>query len=172
MATAARLFFEQGYQATGINQVLEEAGVAKASLYTHFGSKEELGLAYLKEARVAWFAGITAMVDKKQSPAERLLAIYDFLEQSMLANQFRGCRFINMLAELGTEGAAMQEQIREHKEQLRRYVRKLAAAAGQTAATGDIAYLLFESAITECKIYRDLWPVKAAKKQVKQLLSQ
>lgn len=171
LATASRLFFDQGYQATGINQILDEAGVAKASLYMHYGSREALALAYLKEARKNWFTAFSAVVEKKKSPRDRLMAIFGFLEQSLPAHQFRGCRFINMQAELGDESPVLREQIKAHKQQLRQYIRQLATAAAQPVLTGDTAYLLFESAIVESMVHRDLWPVKSARKQVKQLLS-
>ena len=173
LATAARLFYEQGYNSTGINQVLEEAGVAKASLYSHFGSKEELGLAYLQEARTQWFAAITTMVDKKTLPAERLLAAFDFLERQLPQQQFKGCRFINMLAEIGDSQPAMQQQVLEHKRKLRRYLQQLLLAVpGQTdPSIADTIYLLFEGAIVESKVYKDTWPVKAAKKTVKRLIT-
>ncbi|MBC9909934.1 TetR/AcrR family transcriptional regulator [Chitinophaga varians] len=171
LTTAARLFFEQGYQATGINQILEEAGVAKASLYTHFGSREALALAYLKEARTAWFRAFTTVVEKEKKPVGRLLAIFSFLEESLPAHDFRGCRFINMQAELAGESPVLHAQIKAHKQQLRRYIRRLATDAGKPSLTGDTAYLLFESAIVESMVHRDLWPVKTAVKQLKALLS-
>lgn len=171
LATAARLFYEQGYQATGINQLLDEAGVAKASLYAHFGSREALALAYLKEARAAWFRAFTTVVEKEKKPAGRLPAIFNFLEESLPANDFRGCRFINMQAELAGESPLLHAQIKAHKQQLRQYIRQLAADAGKPVLTGDTAYLLFESAIVESMVHRDLWPVRAAAKQIRQLLS-
>ncbi|NLR57353.1 TetR/AcrR family transcriptional regulator [Chitinophaga polysaccharea] len=177
LATAARLFYEQGYNATGINQVLEEAGVAKASLYSHFGSKDELGLAYLKAARQDWFQAVTAVVDAKTAPLDRLLAPFDFLETQLPRQDFRGCRFINMLAEIGNSHKEMQQQVAEHKRKLRRYLHQLLLAIpgveGHPAADtwADTIYLLFEGAIVETKVFRDIWPVKAAKKTIKHLLS-
>ena len=58
LETASRLFYTQGYNNTGINQILDEAKVAKASLYLHFGSKDELGIHYLKAGRKEWFEGV------------------------------------------------------------------------------------------------------------------
>ena len=55
LETAYKLFYAQGYNVTGINQILEESGVAKASLYQHFGSKEDLGIEYIKQVREDWF---------------------------------------------------------------------------------------------------------------------
>lgn len=178
MSTAARLFYEQGYNSTGINQVLEEAGVAKASLYTHFGSKDELGLAYLKEASREWFAAISKAVEKAGTPGERLLAAFGFLEQHLPRQTFRGCKFMNMLAEVDASGRALQQQVLEHKQQVRQLIAKLVAAAlpekarKQAAVLSDTCYLLFEGAIIESKIHRDIWPVKAAMKAVTALLQQ
>lgn len=178
MSAAARLFYEQGYNSTGINQVLEEAGVAKASLYTHFGSKDELGLAYLKEASREWFAAISKTVEKAGTPGERLLAAFDFLEQHLPRQTFRGCKFMNMLAEVDASGRALQQQVLEHKQQVRQLIAKLVAAAlpeqarKQASLLSDTCYLLFEGAIIESKIHRDIWPVKAARKAVETLLQQ
>jgi AcrR family transcriptional regulator len=178
MTAAARLFYEQGYNSTGINQVLEEAGVAKASLYTHFGSKDELGLAYLKESSREWFAAIHKAVEKAAAPEEKLLAAFGFLEQQLPRNAFRGCKFMNMLAEVDASGRALQQEVLEHKQQVRRFIAGLvsaalpAAARKQAAMLSDTCYLLFEGAIIESKIHRDTWPVKAAGKAVEALLQQ
>ncbi|HVI47298.1 MAG TPA: TetR/AcrR family transcriptional regulator [Chitinophaga sp.] len=173
MATAGKLFYEQGYNATGINQILEEAGVAKASLYSHFGSKEELGIAYLKEMSIAWFRAFFTAIGKKTIPEDRLLAIFSFLEDNMLKQEFMGCRFINMLAETGNND--MQQAIVAHKQQLRDQIHQLTVAAcsqlpaRDTKAIADTVYLLFEGAIVESKVYRDVWPIRSARKAVKQL---
>jgi AcrR family transcriptional regulator len=178
MTAAARLFYEQGYNSTGINQVLEEAGVAKASLYSHFGSKDELGLAYLKEASREWFAAISKTLEKAESPVNKLLAAFEFLEKQLAGNAFRGCKFMNMLAEVDASGRALQQEVLEHKQQVRRFIAGLVNAAlppsgrKQASMLADTCYLLFEGAIIESKIHRDTWPVKAAEKAVKALLQQ
>ena len=94
LETAARLFYAQGYNATGINQILEEAKVAKASLYTHYGSKDELGIAYVKSAREDWFSALHIFLEKKNTANEKLLACFDFLERNLRLNDYKGCRFI------------------------------------------------------------------------------
>jgi AcrR family transcriptional regulator len=174
--TATKLFFEQGYNATGINQVLDEACVAKASLYQHYGSKEELGLAYLKRAREEWFTGLDQALAKKNNALDKVLACFDFLEQNMRLNSFLGCKFINMMAELADADSVMRQQIIEHKTKLRKYmddhVKEACKENGikNTAVLGDTVYLLFEGAIVESKITKDTWPIKAARKSAKMLL--
>src|ERR1700744_5813371 len=76
--TANKLFYQQGYNATGINQIIEEAGVAKGSLYQHFQSKNDLLLGYVELNHQGWFNRIKAYVDKATDPKEKLLAVYDY----------------------------------------------------------------------------------------------
>jgi AcrR family transcriptional regulator len=174
--TATRLFYNQGYNNTGINQILEEAQVAKASLYLHFGSKEVLGEEYLKAARVEWFDALEKWTIKKKTPVQKALACFDFLEYALRINEFRGCKFINMLTELADSNSNMQKQILEHKAKLRNYIKHfvneslVSVDIARKEIIGDAVYLLFEGAIVESKIYKDAWPVKSAKKLVKTLL--
>ena len=176
LETATRLFYCQGYHATGINQVVEEAKVAKASLYQHYGSKDELGIAYLKTAREEWFAGLADWTSKKSSPKQKLLSCFDFLEYALRMNEYRGCKFINILAEIADSSPLMRQQIIEHKTKLKDYLKDFvnqalpADASGKANLLGDTAYILFEGAIVESKIYKDIWPVKTAREIVKNLL--
>jgi AcrR family transcriptional regulator len=172
LATASRLFYEQGYTQTGINQLLEEAKVAKASLYLHYGSKDELGVAYLKNEREKWFVLFLTYLDRQPTPLEKITACFDFLEESQSKRDFKGCRFINLLGELSDSSPKMREEIVEHKSKLRTLFAQLVHAhqplASQSLA--DSIYLLFEGAIVESKIYRHPWPIRTAKNTVYSLL--
>ena len=177
LETASRLFYSQGYNSTGINQILEEAKVAKASLYQHFGSKEDVGLEYLKAARIEWFDGLEKWSGNKSTPLQKLNACFDFLEYNLRNNDYKGCKFINMLSELADSGPAMRKQIVEHKTKLRDHLKSLVRDAigkdsGKAEMIGDSVYLLFEGSIIESKIYKDVWPIKSAKKMIKNLLEE
>jgi len=169
LQTAIRLFHKQGYNTTGINQILDEANVAKASLYQHYGSKEDVGVEYLKAARVEWFEGLDKWVGQKTSALQKVNACFDFLEYALRSNEFRGCKFINMMAEVGDSSPALYQQIVEHKTKLRMYFHNLIQDM-DNETLGDTIYILFEGAIVECKIHKDVWPIKTAKKMIKQLL--
>lgn len=178
LETASRLFYCQGYNSTGINQILEEAKVAKASLYQHYGSKDELGIEYLKAARDEWFEGLNKWTSKKSAPLQKLLACFDFLEYALRMHEFKGCKFINMLSEIADSSPLMRKEIIEHKAKLREYIKNFVknvfASQSQTSdqvdTLGDSIYLMFEGAIVESKIYKETWPVKTARKMVKTLL--
>lgn len=99
LAAANELFYEEGVQAVGIERVLERAGVAKASLYSTFGSKDELVRAYLEARHERRRERITQAFARHHTPRARMLAIFDLLAESSAAPGFRGCAFINATAE-------------------------------------------------------------------------
>jgi len=174
LETASRLFYTQGFNATGINQILDEANVAKASLYQHYGSKDELGIAYVKAAREDWFNALTHFLEKKTSSSEKLLGCFDFLERNLRLNDYRGCRFINLLADVSDQNAEMRNEIVAHKTKLRVFFRDLVTDSIKDKTvvnqTADAILLLFEGAVVESKIHREAWAVKSAKKTVQFLL--
>ncbi len=100
LETASRLFYEQGYNATGINQIIAEAEVAKASFYHHFHSKEELCVAYLRKRHQDWFSWLWREIEQHESAQERLLSLFTFLEQWLPNCNFRGCAFLNIASEV------------------------------------------------------------------------
>ena len=93
LAAADELFYEGGTHAVGIDRVIERAGVAKASLYDNFGSKEELIRAYLEARHEARKARITARLERYATARERLLGVFDALADVMAQPSFRGCAF-------------------------------------------------------------------------------
>ena len=171
--TASDLFYKQGYNTTGINQILEESGAAKASLYMHYGSKDELGIAYLQNARKDWFANLHAHNSLYSTNKEKLLGCFDFLEKNMIANDFIGCKFINMLSEIGNSNESMRAEILAHKSKLRSLFKALGEDVfmGDDAINTDLPYLLFEGAIVESKIYKNPWPIQAAKAIINALIN-
>ncbi|MEL7535330.1 MAG: TetR/AcrR family transcriptional regulator, partial [Bacteroidota bacterium] len=86
--TAERLFYSQGFNATGINQILSESKVARASLYQHFGSKEKLALAYLQNSRENWFSAFETYLSEKTEPIDKIWGAFDFLSNNMIQNEF------------------------------------------------------------------------------------
>jgi AcrR family transcriptional regulator len=93
LAAADELFYDGGIHRVGIDRVIERAGVAKASLYDTFGSKDALIRAYLEARQDARKARLTAWLERYDSPRERLLGIFDAMADLMKAKGFRGCAF-------------------------------------------------------------------------------
>ncbi|WP_295989966.1 TetR/AcrR family transcriptional regulator [Rugamonas sp.] len=93
LAAAEALFYEEGVNAVGIDKVIAHAGVAKASLYASFGSKEELVRSYLLMRQEARQRRVTAGLQQYETPRERLLGVFDLLGELMAQADFRGCAF-------------------------------------------------------------------------------
>jgi AcrR family transcriptional regulator len=100
LLAARRLFCRAGIHATGITRILEEAGVARRSLYTHYGSKENLLKAVFDTEAKMWFHWFDLdLPGLKCSPRDRILALFDLLENWFAKEDFFGCVFINAVAE-------------------------------------------------------------------------
>src|ERR1700754_2076410 len=100
MTTAARLFYQQGYSNTGINQIIEEAGIAKASLYQHFRSKEDLLMEYLELAGIRMNDRLQTAIEAHADPKDQVTAMFDVLEQVTQRKEYNGCRFLNIISEI------------------------------------------------------------------------
>jgi AcrR family transcriptional regulator len=128
---AYELFSRRGIRAVGINEVIERADVATATLYRHFPSKDDLVLAFLELREQRWtrdFVEAGAM-RLGSTPEEQLLAIFDVFDEWFQRDDFEACSFINVLLELGPEHRAADASVR-HLEQIRSIVRRLAEEAG------------------------------------------
>src|SRR5512138_755897 len=97
---ANRLFYRQGYHATGIDTILAEAELAKMTLYHHFASKEELIVAALARRSQAIGAALAAAMQAAgSSPRKRLQALFDWHAAWFADRQFNGCAFMRAVGE-------------------------------------------------------------------------
>ncbi|MEI9947864.1 MAG: TetR/AcrR family transcriptional regulator [Pseudomonadota bacterium] len=126
---ANKLFYEEGIHTVGIDRVIESAGVAKASLYSTFGSKDALVRAYLTQRMNERQKRIEQSMSGHTSPRARLLAIFDGLGELIARPTFRGCAFQRASAE-GPTGAAAQGVCDESRSWLRALLLELAQGAG------------------------------------------
>ncbi|HEX8547510.1 MAG TPA: TetR/AcrR family transcriptional regulator [Cytophagaceae bacterium] len=172
--TASRLFFQQGYNLTGINQVIEEANVAKSTLYQYFPSKDDLCAEYLKRKHSIFFELLQDFIKKYKTPHSKLLATFDYLAVKSKEDSYRGCSFLNIIAEIPDEHSKVLDAARANKSTLRRYFSELVALLPQESKRseklGDRIYLLFEGAITESQVQKDSWPILLAKSTAKEMI--
>lgn len=134
--TALRLFYTGGFNATGIDRILAESGVAKMTLYKHFRSKDELILAALERRDQQfreWLFG--QMSEASPDPEQQLLSMFDALE-SWFAGEafpslgFSGCAFINAASEFGPQDHPAHRLAAEHKRLIVVHLAELSASAG------------------------------------------
>jgi AcrR family transcriptional regulator len=147
LAAADVLFYEEGVHTVGIDRVIERAGVAKASLYSTFGSKEELVRAYLMSRQESRKRRVLECIAKHQSPRGQILGIFDRLGESFAEPSYRGCAFINASAEGRREGKA-RSVCNETRAWMRTLFAQLArdAGAADPEALGGQLMLLYDGA--------------------------
>lgn len=130
--SAYELFSRRGIRDVGIDEVISRSGVAKATLYRHFPSKNALVLAFLQQREDRWTIDLVeAESDKRgETPEQRLLAIFDvFHDWFQRRDEFEACSFINVLLEMGAAHPAGVACIR-HLDNIRSIVRERAGQAG------------------------------------------
>lgn len=129
---AYELFSRDGIQAVGVDTIISHAGVAKATLYRNFGSKDDLAVAFLEEREARWTdAWLRAEVERRtDDPAERLLAIFDVFGEWFAGDEFDGCAFVNVVLEFDDRDSPPRAASVRHLENIRAFLRELAGAAG------------------------------------------
>lgn len=179
---ASELFYHQGYRATGVNEVIEKSGVAKATFYSHFPSKDDLALAYLQQVKEGEIEHVENFIKAAKDPLERYCAVIRSLEPWMLETDFRGCNFINMVAEIPDPKDPLRKVGREIYDLVRGRVQTLiqeliASNSGKYRGlnaeelTGEYM-VAFTGAIALAGIYHAKWPVADALNTVRRLIGQ
>jgi AcrR family transcriptional regulator len=131
LTAAYELFARRGIRGVGVNEVIEHAGVAKASLYRHFPSKDELVIAFLELREERWTVGWVEAEARRRgtTPEEQLVAIFDVFDEWFRRKDFEACSFVNVLLEMGPAHPAGKASV-EHLANIRSIVRRLAEEAG------------------------------------------
>jgi AcrR family transcriptional regulator len=171
LAAANELFYEEGVHTVGIDRVIERAGVAKASLYNTFGSKDELVKAYLAGRHEARQRRMARFVGRHCDPREKILATFDALDDLIAERGFRGCAFVNANAE-ANPGTGVREVTDTTRDWLRTLFADLAREAGLADPTGLARQLqlLYDGATVSAQLDRDPSAGAAAKATAKLLL--
>lgn len=175
MDTANKLFYKQGYNATGVNQIIEEAGVAKGSLYQHFPSKTDLLVGYLEFNHQAWYNRLKAFVDKVQDPKEKLLSIFDYHTQRQEIREYGGCPFIKINQEAGTSEPRILTGTQEVKQHARDFIKELVIASNHKQILTDdelaeLVFLLIEGGTTGASVVKNTTDLQSAKEIIRKLI--
>ena len=144
---ASQLFYEKGIRAVGIDAIIGEADVARMSFYRHFRSKEGLVVACIArrdEAVRAWFD--TQVRRIAPDPKDRPLAVFDALAKRFASEDFRGCGFINAMAESSDRTGATHRSAAGHKARFQVLLAQLLREAGLDEAHAADLLLLFDGA--------------------------
>lgn len=125
------LFSRRGVRDVGVNELISRSGVAKASFYRHFASKDELVLAFLERRNQQWTVDMIISEARRRgsSPEEQLLSIFDVFADWFARDDFEACSFVNILLEMGAAHPLGQASI-DYLAKIRGHVQQLAEEAG------------------------------------------
>jgi len=127
---AYRLFYAHGIRGVGIDRIIAESRVAKATFYKHFPAKDDLVVAYLDRVDETWFGQLRdAAAAAGSEPGDQLVGMFDALSTACRRDGYRGCAFINAAAE-NEAGTPIHDRTLTHKTAVRAWVRELAEQAG------------------------------------------
>jgi AcrR family transcriptional regulator len=153
LAAADELFYAEGVHTVGIDRIIERAGVAKASLYSCFGSKDELVRAYLEGRHEIRRGRLMAGLERYADPRDRLLGVFDVLAELAGTPGFRGCAFYNASAESGP-GGPVEEVAAANRAWTRGLFTELARDAGahDPIALAEQLMILYDGATVSSRM--------------------
>ena len=128
--TAARLFYQNGYRAIGVDTIAAESGIGKMTLYRHYPSKDDLIVAYLKDSDELFWNNFEQVTKDAPTPREKLLAFFQSLQDYVKTPACYGCPFLNVATEYPETDHPGHQVALEHKQAVRARFRQLAKEAG------------------------------------------
>ena len=143
VATASELFYREGVRAVGIQRVIEESGVAKASMYAHFDSKDDLVAACIDQRISAWRAHVeTRLLGSTLDARGKLLALFDLLVEWIRNPEFRGCPLQSVSAEIAARDHPAKRVLAGHRRWWRDLLTALVTEAGLQPVAGVVGALI------------------------------
>ena len=175
LRTAAELFYRQGFNSTGINQIIAEADIAIGSLYNHFSSKNDLLQAYLIKEENEWFRGFEEHSSKIKESREKLLSLISYRKKLQKSSGFAGCHFIKIASETGDHIPSVSDFVKSHKEKQKKLIQDLVAryAMNHPLDADQISqhiFLLIEGAVVSSTISKKADPFDEVQKITEAML--
>ncbi len=167
--TAGELFYANGYHATGVNEIISKCGIAKATLYSHFKSKEDICIAYLTQRHDNFLNELKGYVERSQKGKNQLLAIFDYLTDFYRQDTFFGCWALKTMGELSAKQERIFTTIQKQKKALILYLGQVVVDNIHNVSKAEVEkvsggiYMLYDSAITEAYLHKNAWPIYLAK---------
>jgi AcrR family transcriptional regulator len=157
LETANELFYREGIQAVGIQRLIDEAGIAKASLYAHFASKDDVVAAYLEKRGAAWREHVRVNLEKLPRGKARLLGLFDLVAEWIAGPDFCGCPFQKLDSEIAEPSEAIVAVTRRHRSWVKGLLENLVRAAGheEVESLAGALRVLFDGAAATAMVDDD-----------------
>ena len=174
------LFYAQGYQSTSMDQIIARSGVSKPTVYIYFPSKEILCVEYLKERHRREMASLTDAIDSKDSAYQRYMAVIFWLRERLIASNYRGCGFFNLISEIPDPGHPITLQAKQFIDAFRNLIKQLVTDLQQSDTRyqkldpqriADAYYLILCGTIMSSQEYREKWPSDRAVAEIERLIA-
>jgi len=178
---ATDLFYRQGYNATGIQQIIDAAGVSKGAFYTHFKTKEDLGLEYMRFRHSAEIGELKKMLSGIKDPYKKYYEFNSAMREWMKASEYRGCAFANMAAEVPDLKSPIRKEAKYHYEMFRTIIRDMVDDLIKSKPkfknldakyVADQYMIIQIGALTNAEIYQDTWPYDHAQVAIRKLIGE
>lgn len=172
LRSASDLFYRNGIAATGVDTVVEHAGVSKRTLYNNFGGKDELVAAYLRDRNETWRASLAETTDRYEDPKERLLATFEAYGEWLVGDNYRGCAFINAASEIADPDHPARAVALSHKKGVQEHLANLATQAGlqEPETLAEELLLLLEGATVTASMRKSHEPLDTAQAAARSLV--
>lgn len=163
LTAASGLFYREGIRAVGIDRIIDEAKVAKATLYRHFPSKDHLVASYLQDRHTRVIRSLHEVLDATGNPRDQIKLIFERLHEKADSPEFRGCAFALAVAEHG-DSERVVSVARTHKKVVSDIFQAIMSRAGiPSSQTGAHLSLLYEGALATVAVGRDPQAVLVAR---------
>ena len=166
LESARRLFCREGIHATGVSRLLSDAKVARRTLYETYGSKENLLRAVFDREAAMWFGWFDqALPQRTDDPEQRLIFLFDLLEEWFASGRFFGCLFTNAVAEHDKSSSWVRDLAQAHFDRVHDRIEQLAAACGlpEPAWVAQQISLLIDGAIATAMVSRNARSAQVAR---------
>jgi AcrR family transcriptional regulator len=153
--TAARLFYQHGYRAIGVDTISAESGIGKMTLYRHYPSKDDLIVAFLRQSDEDFWEYFEQSTQDASTAREKLLAFFAALQKYVVSPACYGCPFLNVATEYPETEYAGHQVALEHKQAVRAQFNRLAQAANarQPEALANALFLLMDGAYMAARMF-------------------
>jgi AcrR family transcriptional regulator len=153
--TAARMFYQYGYRAIGVDTLAAESGIGKMTLYRHYPTKDDLIVAYLKDSNDLFWNNFEEITKDALTAREKLLAFFESLQDYVTSPACYGCPFLNVATEYPEADYPGHQVALEHKQLVRERFRQLAKEAGakKPNVLADQLFLLMDGAYMASRMF-------------------
>lgn len=173
LAAADELFYQRGIAAVTMADVRDQSGVSLRRLYSLFPTKKDLVAGWLNDRHATWMSWFSASVDQHTSAGgDALLATFDAVEAWIASPSYRGCGFINAIAETGEIDDRHREIIASHKRDLLTHLTALALRdhPASPAWLPDALAVILDGVFVQCAVFQSTGPLQAARHAARHLI--